>query len=54
MSECQLLIWRSPLCTLRLNYVKHLIYRFSPGVLHAFYQRIEASPLGYRLAKGTF
>jgi O-antigen/teichoic acid export membrane protein len=34
--------------------VKHLIYRFSPDVLHAFYQRIEASPLGYRLAKGAF
>jgi hypothetical protein len=32
--------------------LKTLIYRFSPGVLHAFYQRVEASPLGYRLAKG--
>ena len=34
--------------------MKHLIYRFSPDVLHGFYQRIEASPLGYRLAKGAF
>ncbi len=34
--------------------MKHLIYRFSPGILHKFYQRIEASPLGYRLAKGAF
>jgi O-antigen/teichoic acid export membrane protein len=34
--------------------LKALIYRFSPGVLHTFYQRIETSPLGYRLAKGAF
>jgi hypothetical protein len=34
--------------------VKHLIYRLSPDVLHSVYQRIETSPLGYRLAKGAF
>ena len=34
--------------------MKRLVYRFSPDVLHSFYQRIEASPLGYRLAKGAF
>ena len=34
--------------------MKRLIYRFSPDVLHTLYQRIEASPLGYRLAKGAF
>jgi len=34
--------------------VKRHLYRFSPGILHAFYRRIEASPLGYRLAKGAF
>lgn len=34
--------------------VKNLVYRFSPDALHSFYQRIEASPLGYRLAKGAF
>ena len=34
--------------------VKHLLYRFSPDVLRSIYQRIEASPLGYRLAKGAF
>ena len=34
--------------------MKRFIYRFSPGVLHTFYERIEASPLGYRLAKGAF
>jgi O-antigen/teichoic acid export membrane protein len=35
-------------------FLKALIYRFSPGALHSVYQRIEASPLGYRLAKGAF
>jgi O-antigen/teichoic acid export membrane protein len=34
--------------------LKALIYRFSPGFLSVLYQRIEASPLGYRLAKGAF
>jgi O-antigen/teichoic acid export membrane protein len=34
--------------------LKALLYRYSPGVLCAFYQRIETSPLGYRLAKGAF
>lgn len=34
--------------------MKHFLYRFSPGVLRSIYQRIEASPLGYRLAKGAF
>lgn len=34
--------------------MKALIYRFSPGFLNLLYKRIEASPLGYRLAKGAF
>lgn len=34
--------------------MKALIYRFSPGFLSLLYQHIEASPLGYRLAKGAF
>ena len=34
--------------------MKRLIYHFSPDVLYSFYQRIEISPLGYRLAKGIF
>ena len=34
--------------------LKAFLYRFSPGFLSLFYQRIEASPLGYRLAKGAF
>lgn len=34
--------------------LKALIYRLSPGVLNTLYLRIEASPLGYRLAKGAF
>jgi O-antigen/teichoic acid export membrane protein len=36
------------------NQLKALIYRYSPSYLCAFYQRIEASPVGYRLAKGAF
>jgi hypothetical protein len=31
--------------------LKALIYRFSPGFLSLFYQRIEASPRSYRLAR---
>ena len=47
-SEFERLEWsRSP------NPLKALIYRFSPGFLGLLYQRIEASPLGYRLAKGA-
>jgi O-antigen/teichoic acid export membrane protein len=34
--------------------LKAFLYRFSPGFLSLFYQRIQASPLGYRLAKGAF
>lgn len=34
--------------------MKRHLYRFSPKVLRSLYQRIEASPLGYRLAKGAF
>lgn len=34
--------------------MKTLVYRFSPPFLLPFYQRIEASPLGYRLTKGAF
>src|ERR1035441_10583236 len=34
--------------------LKALIYRFSPRFLSLAYQCIEASPLGYRLAKGAF
>jgi O-antigen/teichoic acid export membrane protein len=34
--------------------VKRLLYRFSPRAWRSIYQRIEASPLGYRLAKGAF
>lgn len=34
--------------------MKAFIYRFSPGFLCLLYERVEASPLGYRLAKGAF
>lgn len=34
--------------------LKAFIYRISPGFLSLLYKRIEASPLGYRLAKGAF
>ena len=34
--------------------LKRLLYACSPAFLRAIYQRIEASPLGYRLAKGAF
>jgi hypothetical protein len=34
--------------------LKAFIYRFSPGFLSVLFQRIEASPLGYYLAKGAF
>jgi O-antigen/teichoic acid export membrane protein len=34
--------------------VKHLIFRSSPKFLGPVLRRIEASPLGYRLAKGAF
>ena len=33
---------------------KRLLYACSPAVLQAVYQRVEASPLGYRLARGAF
>src|SRR5437879_2227347 len=33
---------------------KSLIYSLSPSALQPFYQRVEASPLAYRLARGTF
>jgi O-antigen/teichoic acid export membrane protein len=39
---------------IRHHSLKAFIYRFSPGFLTLVYQRIEASPLGYRLAKGAF
>jgi O-antigen/teichoic acid export membrane protein len=34
--------------------LKELFYRLSPGVLRAIYRRVEARPLAYRLARGTF
>ena len=34
--------------------LKAFLYRFSPGFLSLVYQRIDASPLGYRLARGAF
>ena len=34
--------------------MKSFVYRISPSFLRSLYQRIEASPLGYRLAKGAF
>jgi O-antigen/teichoic acid export membrane protein len=34
--------------------VKQLLIRMSPAALHPLYERIKASPLGYRLAKGAF
>lgn len=34
--------------------VKSVLYRFCPAALRPVWHRIEASPLGYRLARGTF
>ena len=34
--------------------IKSTLYACSPAFLQAIYQRVEASPLGYRLAKGAF
>lgn len=34
--------------------MKRVLYGLSPDILHALYRRIEASPVGYRLAKGAF
>lgn len=34
--------------------IKSALYTFSPTFLHFFFQRIENSPLGSRLAKGVF
>ena len=34
--------------------VKHMVLSFVPSFLQKYTNRIEASPLGYRLAKGAF
>jgi hypothetical protein len=41
-------------CLMSNATLKHLLLSATPGFLKPYWHRLEASPLGYRLAKGAF